>query len=324
MAKRTFKDAFQGEKPPPLNSVLDLNCTRSRDVESVVQRGRITTVRADNIMGMRRYWGKLDAIEGIESLSLTRCGITTGVKLTWERHTALKKIDLSSNSISSLGDSIKVLSALEELILHKNCSFKILPEILGPPNLRRVDLSRNGIWRLPKPEELLGRTSGITHLNLRRNLINFPYPNDRCPKISEPLNGLFAAMPSLESLNLAYNEITRFPRAIDGAVAKHFTSLNLEANGLKTLPDPDAMSPEELEDFRYLSTVRDLNLYMNDLTWFPPAFLRLTPNLETLNLVDNDDIANLDDLKRAVAQSNIHVLWPEEIAIPIPTAKSDC
>ncbi|WP_238845843.1 leucine-rich repeat domain-containing protein [Nostoc edaphicum] len=243
-----------------------------------------------------------------------------------------QELDLSGQELTQLPVEIGKLKQLESLILGKKVegyeevggrylekvsgnNLKTLPlELLGLPNLRKLDISGNPLETIPDVvtqilhlEELIlirvelteipdaiANLSNLTQLNLLSNQIT---------QIPEAI----ANLTNLTNLDLSYNKITEIPEAI--ANLTNLTRLDLRNNKITEIP----------EAITKLTNLTRLDLTGNKITEIPEAIANLT-NLTRLDLSDNpitqipEAIANLTNLTQLHLTGNKITEIPEVIA----------
>jgi Leucine-rich repeat (LRR) protein len=179
--------------------------------------------------------------------------------------TNLTNLDLSSNGLKVLPDSIGDLTSLTNLNLSKNL-LEVLPDSIGDlTNLTNLDLSSNGLKVLP---DSIGDLTNLTNLNLSSNGL-------------EVLPDSIKKLTNLTNLNLSSNGLEVLPDSIKKLTK--LTNLNLSYNGLKVLPD----SIGDLTD------LTNLNLSFNGLEVLPDSIKKLT-KLINLSLSCNLSLTSID------------------------------
>ncbi|MBC1256952.1 leucine-rich repeat domain-containing protein [Trichormus variabilis] len=220
-----------------------------------------------------------------------------------------RELDLSGQELTELPGEIGKLQQLESLILGKQVggyewvgdrylkkvsgnNLKTLPlELLGLPNLRKLDISGNPLERIP---DLVTQILHLEELILIRVEIT---------EIPEAI----ANLTNLTHLILFSNQITETPEAI--AKLTNLTQLDLSDNQITEIPEAIAN----------LTNLTHLILFSNQITEIPEAIANLT-NLTQLDLGDNQiteipkAIANLTNLTHLILFSNQITEIPEAIA----------
>ncbi|MBC1241796.1 leucine-rich repeat domain-containing protein [Nostoc sp. 2RC] len=220
-----------------------------------------------------------------------------------------QELDLSGQELTELPVEIGKLKQLESLILGKKVggyervggrvlqkvlgnNFKTLPlELLGLPNLRKLDISGNPLESIPDV------VTQILHLEelilIRVELTEIP--------------DAIAKLTNLTQLVLSDNQITQIPEAI--AKLTNLTQLNLSDNQITQIPEAIAK----------LTNLRQLILYNNQITEIPEALANLT-NLRQLMLNGNqiteipEALANLTNLTHLDLNGNQITEIPEALA----------
>lgn len=198
----------------------------------------------------------------------------------------LKSLSLSSNKLTTLPDSIVLLTNLTDLNLLKNnlvslpermglmCSLttlfvannklESLPITFGALNLmERVDLECNKLRVLP--ENLDNMTMCRTFLANNNKLIRLP----RC----------LARMPNLTSLSACHNKITYIPQVL------------FESDTLLTIRLSDNLITLIPENIGRMSHLQELSLDYNDIKRLPVDFYKL----ESLKILRIEGNPRLDD-----------------------------
>ncbi len=243
-----------------------------------------------------------------------------------------RELDLSGQELTELPVEIGKLQQLESLILGKKVegyeevkgrylekvsgnNLKTLPlELLGLPNLRKLDISGNPLESIPDVvtqilhlEELILIRVELTEIpdaianltNLRQLQLN----DNQITQIPEAI----AKLPNLTQLDLSYNQITQIPEAI--AKLTNLTQLILSDNQITQIPEAIAN----------LTNLTQLVLYNNQITQIPEAITKLT-NLTRLYLFNNQitqipqAIANLTNLTQLDLFNNQITQIPQAIA----------
>ncbi|MHC5855713.1 leucine-rich repeat domain-containing protein [Nostoc sp.] len=214
-----------------------------------------------------------------------------------------RELDLSGQELTELPVEIGKLQQLESLILGKKVegyeldkvsgnNLKTLPlELLGLPNLRKLDISGNPLESIPDV------VTQILHLEelilIRVELTEIP--------------DAIANLTNLTQLHLSGNQITQIPEAI--ANLTNLTQLHLNSNQITQIPEAIAK----------LTNLTQLHLSGNQITQIPEAIANLT-NLTQLHLNSNqitqipEAIANLTNLTQLYLNSNQITQIPEAIA----------
>ncbi|MEH1961459.1 MAG: leucine-rich repeat domain-containing protein [Nostoc sp.] len=266
-----------------------------------------------------------------------------------------RELDLSGQELTELPVEIGKLQQLESLILGKKVegyervggrhvekvsgnNLKTLPlELLGLPNLRKLDISGNPLESIPDVvtqilhlEELILIRVELTEIpdaiaNLT-NLTQLHLSDNQITQIPEAI----AKLTNLTQLHLSDNQITQIPEAIanltnltqlilsdnqitqiPGALAKltNLTELDLRSNQITQIPEAIAN----------LNNLTQLNLSFNQITQIPEAIAKLT-NLTQLDLSGNkitqisEAIAKLTNLTQLMLRNNQITQISEAIA----------
>lgn len=189
----------------------------------------------------------------------------------------LKKIDLRDNHLSALPvfDDKDVLTT-EELVLTRNIFEKFPVNINSFKKLKKLDLSKNIIYKFEKDFEF-SESLILEELNLAENLIK------ELPKKLENLQ-------KIKSINLSSNLFVK----IDPEIFRFQTieKINLSLNQLESIDESLPMFPREA--FRFMRTVsgnapvslKELDLSYNSLLTLPSSFSSFI-SLEKLNIEGN-------------------------------------
>ncbi|MGF1936699.1 MAG: COR domain-containing protein [Nostoc sp. ChiQUE02] len=243
-----------------------------------------------------------------------------------------RELDLSRQKLTELPVEIGKLQQLESLILGKKVegyefvgnrflekvsgnNLKTLPlELLGLPNLRKLDISGNPLESIPDVitqilhlEELILIRVELTEIPKAiaklTNLTQLDLSGNQITQIPEAI----AKLTNLTQLDLSGNQITQIPEAI--ANLTNLTLLNLSDNQITQIPEAIAK----------LTNLTQLDLSDNQITQIPEAIANLT-NLTLLNLSSNqitqvpEAIANLTNLTLLLLHNNQITKIPEAIA----------
>ncbi|WP_292755257.1 COR domain-containing protein [Nostoc sp. NMS4] len=210
-----------------------------------------------------------------------------------------QELDLSGQELTELPVEIGKLQQLESLILGKKVkgyeevggrylqkvsgnNLKTLPlELLGLPNLRKLDISGNPLESIPDVvtqilhlEELILIRVELTEIPdaiaKLTNLTQLVLSYNQITQIPEAI----ANLTNLTQLVLSYNQITQIPEAI--ANLTNLTQLVLSYNQITQIPEAIAN----------LTNLTQLDLSGNQITQIPEAIESL-PNLEKLDLRGN-------------------------------------
>ncbi len=250
-----------------------------------------------------------------------------------------QELDLSGQELTELPVEIGKLQQLESLILGKKVegyqpvglrilekvsgnNLKTLPlELLGLPNLRKLDISGNPLESIPDVvtqilhlEELILIRVELTEIpdaiaNLT-NLTQLYLNSNRITEIPEAI----ANLTNLTQLHLYDNRITEIPEAI--ANLTNLTQLDLSRNQITEIPEAIAnltnltqldLSRNQIteipEAIAKLTNLTQLDLSYNQITEIPEAIAKLT-NLRELHLDENSitniplEILNSEDVKK--------------------------
>ncbi|WP_392482855.1 COR domain-containing protein [Nostoc sp. C110] len=265
-----------------------------------------------------------------------------------------RELDLSGQELTKLPVEIGKLQQLESLILGKKVegyervgnrrlekvsgnNLKTLPlELLGLPNLRKLDISGNPlesipnvVTQIPHLEELIlirvelteipdaiAKLTNLTRLDLGSNkimeipeaitkLTNLTILYFRYNQITE-IPETITKLTNLTQLHLPYNQITEIPEAI--AKLTNLTQLHLPYNQITEIPEAIAK----------LTNLTQLHLPYNQITEIPEAIAKLT-NLTHLFLFNNqiteipEAIAKLTNLTYLLLDNNQITEIPEAI-----------
>nr|WP_242059170.1 MULTISPECIES: leucine-rich repeat domain-containing protein [Nostoc] len=266
-----------------------------------------------------------------------------------------QELDLSGQELTELPVEIGKLKQLESLILGKKVegyeqvggrelhkvsgnNLKTLPlELLGLPNLRKLDISGNPLESIPDVvtqilhlEELIlirvelteipnaiANLTNLTTLYLSSNkitqipeaianLTNLTWLDFRDNQITQ-IPEVIANLTNLTRLYFGYNKIAEIPETI--ANLTNLTGLDLSGNQITEIPEAIAN----------LTNLTGLYLYNNQITEIPEAIANLT-NLTTLLLSLNqiaeipEAIANVTNLTRLDFRDNQITQIPKAIA----------
>lgn len=197
----------------------------------------------------------------------------------------LQRLDLDSNQLAALPESVGQMAGLQALWLNNN-RLAALPESIGRmAGLRRLDLNNNQLAALP---ESIGRLTALRWLSLDSNQLT-------------ALPESIGQLTELRHLSLNNNQLTVLPDAIGQLTA--LQELRLTNNQLATLPDA----------IGELATLQWLYLDNNQLTALPDALGQLMM-LQRLS-VSNNELALLPDAIGQLATLQRLSLANNELAV---------
>jgi Leucine-rich repeat (LRR) protein len=192
----------------------------------------------------------------------------------------IKILDVSSNNIASLPETMSKLKDLESLYLNNNKIRNIPDSFSELKKLRYLNLSEN---KLEKVDDL------FSHLNNLKILI---LSSNRISKISADIFKL----KNLFTLQLSFNKIKNFPKDFTGLESIEYLLAN--NNEIEILPE----SIGEMKNLKYLT------LSHNNLKQIPDSILDLE-SLEYLDLSNNmlehfPDLTRIKNLKFCYLKGN--------------------
>ncbi|MEH2367511.1 leucine-rich repeat domain-containing protein [Nostoc sp.] len=221
-----------------------------------------------------------------------------------------QELDLSGQELTQLPMEIGKLKQLESLILGKKVkgykyvgdrflqkvsgnNLKTLPlELLGLPNLRKLDISGNPLESIPDV------VTQILHLEelilIRVELTEIP--------------DAIANLTNLTQLDLSDNRITQIPEAL--ANLTNLTQLILSGNQITQIP----------EALANLTNLRELFLNSNQITQIPKALAKLT-NLTQFHLFSNQITQIPEALAKLTNLTQLHLSYNQITQIPEALAK---
>ena len=178
------------------------------------------------------------------------------------------------------------LSRLQRLIVHGSAiggggassQLVVEPGVLAelPSSLHYLDLSQNGLARLPAGE--LCQLEQLHQLNLSSNALG---------KMADLFGDVTSAcLPRLESLDLSGNQLVSVESSTWAMVAPQLQELRLSRNYIRHV-DADNSSNSSSS-----SSLRLLDLSQNQLSHLPPTLLHSLPNLQQL-LLGHNQLAQL-------------------------------
>ncbi|BAY08890.1 leucine-rich repeat domain-containing protein [Calothrix sp. NIES-2098] len=266
-----------------------------------------------------------------------------------------RELDLSGQKLTKLPGEIGKLQQLESLILGKKVegyekvgthyfekvsgnNLKTLPfELLGLPNLRKLDISGNPLKNIPNVvtqilnlEELILIRVELTEIPEAiaklTNLTQLDLSSNQITKIPE----VFANLNNLTQLFLTDNKITQIREAL--AKLTNLTKLSLHNNQISQIPETLAnltnltqlflgcnQISEIPETLTNLTNLKELYLFQNQISEIPETLAKLT-NLTKLILSNNqiseipEALAKLTNLKQLDFSDNQISEIPETLA----------
>ena len=267
--------------------------------------GLVSELDLSNIERYSSSQNKLEwFLESIFSLHhLTICDLRFNhlTKIPGNIHNSIKNLDLSYNKIGKLFD-LSSFNLITSLNLKSN-RLRSLPESLGfLISLEKLNLRNNVLSNLPqslnsisslKILDLHGNKFSSIDINLNKSLLELElgWNNLRfIPKSLEALSSLeklglggnkltelpewLGSYPSLKQLDLYDNKLTKIPESLGFLTS--LEKLNLRNNEIENLPST----------FKNLKSLKILNLSWNNFTSLPEWIGKLS-SLEELNLWGN-------------------------------------
>jgi len=197
----------------------------------------------------------------------------------------LKRLELSGLGITKIPDDIVGLQTIQELSILgvKGIeSYEILTQF---GRLQYLNLTDNNLKHIPKAIYVLTNLKNLIlgeskrshfHSTRKRYSINKGL-NNHIVELGEDI----VKLESLESLNLAFNDLETIPKRLKEL--KFLRDLDLEWNNIKTIPD----------EFCEIKNLTNLNLKNNELTKLPSSFGKLS-KLRKVQ-IDNNPIIELPE-----------------------------
>ena len=221
----------------------------------------------------------------------------------------LRKLNLSYNSHTTFPESFANLTLLEELLMYYNYKLEVIPDVVTRlPALRLLNFSHN--IELKKIPENIGDLSRLETLNLNDTAI------DQLPDSLGQLQNLrhlylkdtgikklpdsFVQLKNLQHLNIGIAELD-----LEDAIEK---IKNLpELRWLTLILQKDyPVALKELTQLKKLTITYNYDLYKSGETRMPlPENLTLIPNLEELELTNNNLAAYLPESMGRLAQLRV-------------------
>lgn len=200
--------------------------------------------------------------------------------------TSLRVLNVSSNELEALPDSILRLTNLQELHIGHN-KLRRLPERIGlMGSLHRLELANNELDRLPVT--LAGLTR-MERLDAESNRLEILPENLDAMRSCKTLNfnhnelvrlpRCLGRMPSLVALSASWNNITYIPEEL--CVSRSLRHLRLNLNQISLIP----------EKIGLLTQLQELSLDSNRLTGLPMSFFKLSA-LRVLRVESNPGLLN--------------------------------
>lgn len=221
----------------------------------------------------------------------------------------LIELDLSECMLTEIPDGVLNLSQINDLYLRGN-EISVLPTNIGNlVNLYSLDLANNQLASLPAE---IWNLENVGYMRLWwnqlttlpdeiLNLVNL-YEIDISNNLLTTLPESITNMVNLNYLWVGYNELTTLPENIWNLV--NLNSIDLVSNNISVLP----------ASFANLSGISWLNLLGNNFTTFPTLLWNL-PNLTSIDLSYNNmttipaDVTNLNNKLNSLNLLNNPGLW---------------
>jgi leucine-rich repeat protein SHOC2 len=211
----------------------------------------------------------------------------TSVPAELGRLTALTKLHLNNNKLTSVPAELGRLTALKGLALSGNQLTSVPAELGRLTALTQLALHENQLTSVPTE---LGQLTTLTQLNLRGNQLT-----------SVPAE--LGRLTALTALNLQGNQLTSVPAELGRLTA--LTGLYLSRNQLTSVP----------AELGQLTTLTQLYLYQNQLTSVPVELGRLTA-LEMLYLDANQLTSVPAELGRLTALTQLYLYQNQLTSVP--------
>ena len=200
--------------------------------------------------------------------------------------TSLRVLNLSSNEIEALPESLLRLTNLQELHLGHNKLLR-LPERIGLMGcLHRLELANNQLTRLPvtlagltRMERLDAESNRLQvlpeNLDAMRSCKTLNFNHNELVRLPRCLGRL----PSLQALSASWNNITYIPEELCSSRSLRHIRLNL--NLISLIP----------EKIGLMSQLQELSLDSNRITGLPMSFFQLS-SLRVLRIENNPNLLN--------------------------------
>ena len=253
-----------------------------------------------------------------------------------EIFSGLRRLELDANQLTSLPETITILTNLTELTLNNNQLSRLPERVTALMNLITLGLASNQLTSLPETITIL---TDLKRLNLGSNqLSGLPEPVAALTNLTTLLlndNHLtnlpkqITALTNLITLGLASNQLTNLPEPVTALT--NLRALSLSRNHVSNLSEMIAaltnlshlcLRHNQLsnlpEAITALTNLSHLDLKGNKLSKLPEQIIALT-NLVILNLDSNqleslpETITALRSLKNLTLQSNPLISLPRVI-----------
>jgi Leucine-rich repeat (LRR) protein len=262
-----------------LSSIFSLKCLKRCDLR-FNHLMNLPEIRNSGLEYLDLSYNKLNRLPelskftSIKSLNL-KSNLLRSLPESIGKLKSLENLNLRNNYLTNLPNSITMISSLNSLDLHGNKMNSISVRLND--SIRELELGWNGLLTIPNS---LKNLKSLTKFGLGGNklpilpswlgifssLKELDLYDNKLLEIPESM-GL---MKSLEKLNLRNNQLTDLPASMRNL--KALKSLNLSWNGFKTLP----------EWIGELSSLEELNLWGNKLEILPQSIAKIT----TLKIID--------------------------------------
>ncbi|MEM7063696.1 MAG: COR domain-containing protein, partial [Cyanobacteria bacterium P01_B01_bin.77] len=200
---------------------------------------------------------------------------------------SLQQLDLSSNQISTIPDSLAQAASLQQLDLRYNQISTIPDSLAQAASLQQLDLSSNQISTIP---DSLAQAASLQQLDLSYNQIS---------TIPDSL----AQAASLQQLDLRSNQISTIPDSL--AQAASLQQLDLRSNQIPTIPDSLAQA----------ASLQQLDLSYNQISTIPDS-LAQAASLQQLYLSYNQISTIPDSLAQAASLQQLYLSYNQISTIP--------
>ncbi|MGL5973316.1 MAG: Ig-like domain-containing protein [Oscillospiraceae bacterium] len=204
----------------------------------------------------------------------------TSIPASLTNRTSLTVLELTNGLIDEVPASISNLTNLTLLNLSNNKIKNFLPDISGINGLTTLNLSNNELTSLPVNFD----SQSLESLNVAFNDLT-----------GAGLPFIWSQLISLENLNLSNNELDSIPSGNGFSDMSNILTMDLSHNKLTTLPS-----------FTQYPLLTNLNLQNNLLTIIPgPIDVNTTPAISNLN-ISNNSIVDLPDFTGLTSLTNLN------------------
>jgi len=287
--------SYNGKIYDIVDRKLDLSYSQIKNISKIDGLGELSDLKELNLS--HNHFGEIQGLKklnNLEKLNLGKCSIKEIKGL--HTLTNLRELDLHGNYQIKGFEELKNLKNLEKLNL-ANCGLKEIQGLDNLINLRELNLENNynikgfkGLNNLKNLEKLNLSSNGIDEILDLNALVKLKYLDLSSNYIKEISLG---TIKKLLELNLSNNGSLKEIKGLENLI--NIKKLNL-----------NECSFSDLQVIQYLTDLRELYLYSNDVTTIKG--IKNLINLEILDL-DYNEITEIEELENLTNLKKIYLIW---------------